>query len=84
MTSGEWIILIIVFSIAGVLLLFSIRSFFERGFLLNNAYLYASKEERATMDKKPHYRQSAIVFLMIGIVFLLIAISLSFGSRDIS
>lgn len=27
------------------------------------------------MDKKPHYRQSAIVFLMIGIEFLLIAIS---------
>ena len=50
-------------------------SFREKGFLFNNAYLYASKEERATMDKKPHYRQSAIVFLMIGIVFLLIAIS---------
>ena len=49
--------------------------FREKGFLFNNAYLYASKEERATMDKKPHYRQSAIVFLMIGIVFLLIAIS---------
>ena len=50
-------------------------SFREKGFLFNNAYLYASKEERATMDKKPHYRQSAIVFLMIGSVFLLIAIS---------
>ena len=53
----------------------SFFSFREKGFLFNNAYLYASKEERATMDKKPHYRQSAIVFLMIGIVFLLIAIS---------
>ena len=29
-------------------------SFREKGFLFNNAYLYASKEERATMDKKPH------------------------------
>lgn len=28
------------------------------------------------MDKKPHYRQSAIVFLMIGIMFLLNAISI--------
>ena len=53
----------------------SFFSFRKKGFLFNNAYLYASKEERATMDKKPHYRQSAIVFLMIGIVFLLIAIS---------
>ena len=37
--------------------------------------LRATDIEQATMDKKPHYRQSAIVFLMIGIVFLLIAIS---------
>lgn len=56
-------------------------SFREKGFLFNNAYLYASKEERATMDKKPHYRQSAIVFLMIGIVFLLIAISVFIINR---
>ena len=53
----------------------SFFSFREKGFLFNNAYLYASKEERATMDKKPHYRQSAVVFLMIGIIFLLNAMS---------
>ena len=76
MTSGEWIILIIVFSIAGVLLLFSIRSFFERGFLLNNAYLYASKEERNTMNKKPYYRLSAIVFCFLSAVFIVIGLSL--------
>ncbi len=56
-------------------------SFREKGFLFNNAYLYASKEERATMDKKPHYRQSAIVFLMIGIMFSLTAISVFFINR---
>ena len=49
----------------------SIRSFREKGFLLNNAYLYASRQERETMDKKPHYRQSAIVFLLLGCIFLL-------------
>ncbi len=49
----------------------SIRSFQEKGFLLNNAYLYASGEERRSMNKKPHYRQTAIVFLLIGIVFML-------------
>ena len=48
--------------------------FREKGFLLNNAYIYASKQERDNMDKKPHYRQSAIVFLLIGIIFLLNAI----------
>lgn len=46
----------------------------EKGFLLNNAYLYASKEECRKMDKKPHYRQSAIAFLGIGFLFLLLAL----------
>jgi len=44
MTAGKLTALIIVFAVAGILLLFSIRSFLERGLLLNNAYLYASKE----------------------------------------
>jgi hypothetical protein len=46
-------------------------SFRERGFLINNAYIYASKPERERMDKKPHYHQTAIVFLLLGIIFLL-------------
>ena len=54
----------------------SIRSFIEKGFLLNNAYIYASKQEREKMHKKPYYRQSAIVFLLIGLIFLLMAFSL--------
>lgn len=57
----------------------SIRSFREKGFLFNNAYLYASRQERRTMDKKPHYRQSAIVFLMAGIALLLNAAAVLFG-----
>lgn len=42
--------------------------------MFNNAYIYASKEEREKMDKKPHYRQSAIVFLLLGVSFLLLGI----------
>lgn len=76
MTAGEWITVIIVFSFAGVLLLLSIRSFLEKGFLLNNAYLYASREERKTMNKKPYYKQSAIVFCILSAVFIVIGISL--------
>ena len=66
---------IICFILAIGAFVMSFFSFREKGFLFNNAYLYASKEKRATMDKKPHYRQSAIVFLLIGIIFLLNAIS---------
>ena len=76
MTTGERIILIIVYSVAGALLFFGIRSFLERGFLLNNAYLYASKEKRRTMNKKPYYRQSAIVFFVLSAVFIVIGLSL--------
>jgi hypothetical protein len=76
MTTGEWIALVIIFSIAGLLLLLSIRSFFERGFLLNNAYLYASEEERKSMNKKPYYKQSAIAFCILSAVFMVIGLSL--------
>lgn len=43
--------------------------FCDKGFLLNNSYIYASPEERKKMDKKPHYRQSGIVFCLLGTVF---------------
>ena len=44
---------------------------YEKGFLMNNAYIYASKEEREKMNKKPYYRQSGIVFMFLGIISLL-------------
>ena len=50
--------------------------FNEKGFLFNNAYIYASKQERETMDKRPHYRQSGIVFIMIGSIFLINAVEM--------
>lgn len=52
----------------------SFMQFKEKGFLFNNAYIFASENEREKMDKKPHYRQSGIVFLLIGVMFLLMAI----------
>ena len=72
---------IVCFILAIGAFIISFFSFRGKGFLFNNAYLYASKEERATMDKKPYYHQSAIVFLMIGIIFLLNAISVFFIIR---
>lgn len=40
----------------------SYRQFNEKGFLFNNAYIFASKQEHETMNKKPHYKQSGIAF----------------------
>ena len=45
------------FVMSAAALIISIRSFLEKGFLLNNAYIYASKQEKMRMDKSPHYRQ---------------------------
>ena len=49
----------IVLGIVAILcFVFSFQQFHEKGFLFNNAYIYASKQERETMDKTPHYKQS--------------------------
>ena len=60
----------VLFFLSACAFVLSIRSFMEKGFLFNNAYLYASKQERETMNKKLHYRQSAVVFLFVGLIFL--------------
>lgn len=62
--------------IAITFFIFSFMHFLGKGFLLNNAYIYATKEEREKMDKKPHYKQSGIVFLLMGIVFAINAIDM--------
>ncbi len=49
-----------------------------KGFLFNNAYIFASKQERETMDKKPYYKQTGIIFLMIGMIFLINTLALAF------
>ena len=55
-------------------LIFGIRQFMGIGFLFNNAYIYASKEDREKMDTKPYYRQSGIVFCLIGLIFAINAL----------
>ncbi len=50
-------------------LVISIRSFQEKGFLFNNAYIWASREEREKLDKKPHYRQTGVAFAFVAAIF---------------
>ena len=67
--------------IAVICFIISYLQFHEKGFLFNNAYIYASKKERETMDKGPHYRQSGIVFALIGLVFLINTLVLIYPVR---
>lgn len=55
--------------IAVIWLIISILSFMEKGFLFNNAYIWATKQEREKLNKKPYYRQSAICLLMAAAAF---------------
>lgn len=71
---GSIIGAIILGAISLACFIFSYMQFHEKGFLFNNAYIYASKEERETMNKKPHYKQSGIIFSLIGIIFLINAV----------
>ena len=65
--------------LAIVILLISVLQFQEKGFLLNNAYILASKKKREKIDankemKHPHYRQSGYTFLLLGISFVFLAL----------
>ena len=82
-TTIELIISAVMFIIAGVLILLSIRSFLERGFVLNNAYIYSSEEERKKMNNKPYYRQTAIIFLFLSVVFIIIGTSVILQNQTI-
>ena len=75
MTTAELISMIISFVLAGICAFISVCQFAEKGFLFNNAYIWKSKDERERMDKKMYYRQSAIVFCLLSVVFLVIGIS---------
>lgn len=43
---------IISFILAGIFACISLCQFMEKGILLNNAFIFASKEERKNLDKK--------------------------------
>ena len=59
MSTSELVVAISVFILAGVMLIIGIMHFMEQRFLLNNSDLYASKEERASMNKK-------LIFAMVS------------------
>lgn len=67
----EEVFSVVLFIIAAICFGISILQFFQKGFLLNNEWIYSSKEERKNINKKPYYIQSGVCFLIIGIIFSL-------------
>ena len=70
----DLVIILFVLLLSVICAVISVFQFNEKGFLFNNAYIFATKQEREKMDKSPHYRQSGIVFAFISVMFLIIAV----------
>ena len=68
---GRIIASVVLAAVALVCFALSWRQFHEKGFVFNNAFIFASAKEREALDKKPYYRQSGVVFLLCGLVFAL-------------
>lgn len=83
MAAADRIEITVSFILMALCVFISARQFAEKGFLFNNAYLWATKDEREKMDKKPHYRQSAIVFCFLGAVFFVSGLSMALQIRKL-
>ena len=75
----EIIFAIVCVVLAIISLIISVMSFKEKGFLFNNAYIWASETGKEKTMNRNHYRQTAIA-LMITAVFLCTAIPGAFLS----
>ena len=73
------IIILIVLSLTSIIL--GVTQLCEKGKPLNNSYIFASEKERASMDKKPLYRQTGIVLLIVG-AGLLVTVVLWVALKD--
>lgn len=71
------------FGLAGLMVLLAVRHFKCRGYCFNNAYIWASGEEREKEDFTPYYRQSGVVFLMIALLSVLEGLYIILAFRPI-
>lgn len=71
--------LLLVLAVASYVL--ALLGFLGIGVILDDHYVFASKEKRAQMDRKAYQLQSAIIFLCLGTMFLLNLIRLLTGIR---
>ncbi len=83
MLTKDIILSIILFIVAVIAFIVSYLQFKGKMVLINNAWLYASKKERETMNKTPHYKQSGVVFMLIGLNFLIDAIGCIMHNKNL-
>ena len=75
MSKFEVVLLVSMLLFSAISFIIGFFQFREKGFLFNNAYIYASEEERSSMNKAPYYRQSAITFCICGVMLIPIGLA---------
>lgn len=60
----------VMFAVCLIFAAMAVKSFMQKGYLFNNAYIYSTKEQRDNMDKKPYYIQSGVVFSILSVAML--------------
>lgn len=65
-------------ALAAVFLVASLLQFLEVGIPFHNAYLWASRETRATMELRPYFHQAALALAICAATFLCIAMECVF------
>lgn len=75
MSTGAVVGTILMFTLAVITLVISVLQFMQKGFVFNNSYWYETEEIRREIDKKPYYMQTAVVFMILTIAFVLSGIN---------
>lgn len=78
MSIAETVAAVILLVISALAAYFGVRQLRCKGRCLNNAYIFASKEERNQTDFTPYYKQSGKVLLMLSALFLLNCVRIVF------
>lgn len=80
-STARIITIIILASLAIICFIICYRQAIKKGKPFNNAYLYASESQREQMDTAPLFKQSSVIFFLVGIVFLLLCADAVFNTR---
>jgi Ca2+/Na+ antiporter len=80
---GNEVLAVVIAVLSVITAWISYRQFNQKGMVFNNAYIYASKKQRETIDFRPYYRQSGIVFALISLMMLIMAASIYLKHEDL-
>ncbi len=76
MEIGKLVVFILVLLIAISLLIYAFFTSKEKGPILSNTWLFASKSERRFINKSAEYHLVTVVFSVLSVIFFLVSASI--------